>query len=167
MPYDDSCEEHHYTTYGTIAALLCAFFSGLNVVAIHGLSQFKREQLLFNSSIAGFVITLFSIPFEDESLVFHNISEVNFGILILVASIALFALFMFYSGCNHLSPTIFTMIRSSEIIVTFLLQAFVNKNLPTNLTIMGGILVIVSAVCVGLEEAVRTRVPSNTLKKIL
>ena len=152
---------------GCLAALSCAFFSAVNVVCVHGLPQFHRNTLLFNSSVAGFFITLLALPFDEKSLLFRDIQNVNMGQLTLVAGIAVISLFLFFEGCRNVTPTLFTMIRSSEIIVTFLLQAVVNHIIPSELTVFGGFFVMLSGICIGLEEAVRRRVRSNLLKKIL
>ena len=152
---------------GTTAALFCALFGGINIVCVHALTGFTPEQLLLNSSVAGLVTSFLVFPFDEKSQIFHSIHEVNFGKLIPITEIGLISMFLFFQGAFRLNPTIFSMIRSCEIIFTFLLQAFVNKDIPSNLTLVGGGCVIFSAIFVGLEDAVRRRVPYETLKKYL
>ena len=57
-----------------------------------------------------------------------------------------------------------SIIRSQEIVFAFIVQSYVSQVIPRFLTIIGASLVVISAMCIPLENFITEKLPQN-LKK--
>ena len=139
---------------GILYSSICAFTAAINVLCVFALKDhFESVSLIFNSSLAGLIFSIAIGPFHMDSKIFHGAtSEVHFGVLFGTSCLAILALYLFVTGGQKLEPTLFSFLRSTEILFAFLWQSFSTNSFPDGITILGGVFVILSCLLSGLEK---------------
>ena len=156
---------HYYL--GVVTSLIVAFFGGVNTVVVYRLRNFHVYALLFTSGLLGLFLSLIMCPLDPLSQMFHDPASANYPFLILSGSLGVIGLLLcIYSG-QILTPIIYAILRCQEIVLAFMFQSFISMQIPSWVTILGALLVVLSTVLIPLENLLKSVIPWEKLKKII
>lgn len=148
-------------------ALICALLVAINITLIKKLQNYDKCGLMLNASIAGVFASFLACPFDQKSKIFHDFLDAPFGATIGVSILAILSLFLFIFSCQMIDGTFFSILRTTEIIFAYILQAFVDHEMPNSLTILGGIFVILSCIFIAFEDYFVGKIPWTNVRKLL
>ena len=151
---------------GVLTSLIVAFFGGINTVVVYRLRNFHVHALLFTSGVLGLFLSLIMCPLDPLSKIFHDTANANYPFLILSGSLGVIGLLLcIYSG-QVLTPIIYSLLRCQEIAIAFMLQSLELRQIPSWVTILGSLLVVLSTLLIPLENWLKSAIPWEKLKKI-
>ena len=176
--YDTNPLIHNkYYYIGAASAICCMIFQSFARVGIRCLLKNQRtsssDLILFNHGVACFVMSLLiSFAIKGKQRIINSsegtdtydskqwISLFGFAILIIIQ------LCMRVKALHLISPVIVGFVRSTEIVLSYIVQVTFFATVPNVSAIVGSCLVLVSCVSVLIEDSILDIVPKR-LKNIL
>ena len=122
---------------------------------------------MLNAGIAGLFTSFLAGIFDEKSKIFQDFYNAPFGTIVGVSILAIFCLFVVIVSCQMIDATFFAMLRTTEIIFGYALQASFSQAMPNSLTVMGGLIVISSCSFIAFEEYFVSKIPWNKVRNIM
>ena len=128
------------------------------------MKSINHNILIFYAGIGGLFGTLCMVGFDKQSKLFYDFYEVNWGQVILIVCMGIFALWMSIISYQLVSPTVVAILKSQEIVIAFIIQCGFDQTFPYAVTVIGAIMVMLSAVIIPLEEAFLQKLPPKVAR---
>lgn len=126
-----------------------------NILVSH-CSTVSYVVLTFWSGVGGAVVAVvYGLTLDHEDLILSDISSLSVMDminLVLLSAFGLLGLLLLTRALHLLPPTTVAVIRVVEIVLAYILQAFIMNKVPNTLAIIGSSLVVVSVVGVSAEN---------------
>ena len=113
------------------------------------------------------MVVLIAHHFDSKSQIFHNLEAANFLYIVLAGIVGLLANLLAIKSYQLIPPTVASIVRCQEIVFAFILQAAFMAALPHFYSILGALLVVMSAIMIPLEEMLVRLIPNQRLRNIL
>ena len=156
-----------WNTYliGVVLALMCSFQGGAVNVSVAFCQDIPSTVLVFYSGLFGLGISFIGPTFDaSQRLLSPQIVDIPWqawGVMIFVSFSGLIAFVTMTKSLQMLQATIVSSIRSSEIILAYIIQTVVAEQAPSILAIAGAGLTVVSIIGLSMEEYCVKRMPES------
>lgn len=142
---------------GALLAISTAITGAMANVIIAKCEKVSSSVMVFFSGLGGVVLALvFSIFDKDNRIIFNftSISLEQWLILAMLGGMGIIGYFSMTRSLQLIPPTTVAVLRAMEIILAYIAQAVVMREVPDSLAIMGSSLVMLSVVAFALEELI-------------
>ena len=141
---------------GVIMAVTTATLGGFQSTILNYLNHLHSVILIFWTGVIGILECLvFAIFYHQDSLLFSgnylNLSLEFIWQSLILALIGTIALFITTKAYQLLDPTICSVLGSQEVLLAFMIQAYFFKDPVGIWNILGGLLVLISGLCISSE----------------
>ena len=141
---------------GAIFGISVAVIDGLTNVAISFCSEVNSLVLLWWSSVGGVIATIPTLAFDTNTRILSStitdISLTDWITFCILSMSGLFAYFLYTKSCQLIDPTLVAVLRSTEIIFSFLVQTQIMNQLPNYLEVIGAFLVLISVTLFAIQN---------------
>ena len=155
-------DDKHYFV-GALIALSTAIFGAVIYVIITEIGNYITTTLqLMYMAIFALLISLF-LPLVDETDRFFTskISDItahDYALYVGISCSWIFAYWLAFSSCRIIHPTIVSTLRTTEIVVAFLVECIVTNVAPEFSKVLGATLVLLAALALLFEKRLRNSV---------
>lgn len=152
-----SASDHEYYFVGALVGLCSALF-GASIYVITtkvGKEVTTTMQLLYMAFFA-LLISCF-LPFVDENDRFFTskmayITAYDWGLYVALSCSGIFGFWLAFMSCRMIKPAIVSTLRTTEIIVAFLVQSFLSNTVPELTKSCGALFVLLAALALIFEK---------------
>ena len=149
---------------GVAMSLGASCIGGLMNVSINYLKEVDSGTVYFWNGLMSIICSFAFLSFDQNSQIFFNMKNVDLetvGKLAALASIGICSNWMSTISYQLLDPTFCAVLRAQEVIFAYIAQMIVFHVIPCNISFIGAFLVLLSAVCMPLENFVKPRLPEG------
>ena len=148
---------------GAIIAIVAALMDGIISVSISWCAEVKTYVLLWWGGLGGFLAVLISFTTDENTMVLSpKIVEIPlshwlaFGLISIGGIIGFFCM---TKSLQLIDPTLVTFLRALEIILGYGLQIVIMGQVPSIISISGGLIVVFSVIAMGLYAKIHSKIP--------
>eukprot|EP00091_Calanus_sinicus_P015788 TRINITY_DN34506_c0_g1_i1.p1 TRINITY_DN34506_c0_g1~~TRINITY_DN34506_c0_g1_i1.p1 ORF type:complete len:134 (-),score=52.91 TRINITY_DN34506_c0_g1_i1:125-526(-) len=126
-------------------------------VIIAKCEKVSSSVMVFFSGLGGVVLALVFSIFDKDNRIIFNFTSISFEqwlILAMLGGMGIIGYFSMTRSLQLIPPTTVAVLRAMEIILAYIAQAVVMREVPDSLAIMGSSLVMLSVVAFALEELI-------------
>jgi len=160
--------DEDYNTYYYIGAGLAgsgALISGFLNLAINYCRQVNSVVLLLWSGLGGLLVSSLAFTFDSNARFFDaRLTEVSTGqwtAYFCMAGAGILSYFSMTRALQLIDPTFVAFVRSLEIVLAYLVQAFFMADIPEPTSVLGSSLVILCVILIGFEAKLMSFVPEK------
>ena len=143
---------------GLMLALGTAITGSLANVSIARCERVSSMVLVFWAGLGGVVIALGCTGFDSEAKIMFNISDIDeyaWPLLTVLGLMGILGHFSLTRALRLVPPTTMAVLRAMEIVLAYVIQALVMREIPNSLSVTGSGLVMISVVAFALEKILR------------
>ena len=140
---------------GVVLALSTAVMGAMANVCIATCEKVSSKVMVFYSGLGGVLISFICSAFDEEKNIVFNIFTVPTNTWLLLGLVGLLGVIGHFSLTRSLRlipPTTVAVLRSLEIVLAYIVQALVMREIPNGLSVTGSGLVLVSVLAFALEQ---------------
>ena len=127
-------------------------------VSIARCERVSSMVLVFWASLGGVVIALGCTGFDSEAKIMFNISDIDeyaWPLLTVLGLMSILGHFSLTRALRLVPPNTVAVLRAMEIVLAYVIQALVMREIPNSLSVTGSGLVMISVVAFALEKILR------------
>jgi len=143
--------------FGALLAISTAITGAMANVIIAKCEKVSSSVMVFFSGLGGVVLALVFSIFDEDNRIIFNISSISLEqwlILAMLGGMGIIGYFSMTRSLQLIPPTTVAVLRAMEIILAYIAQAVVMREVPDSLAITGSSLVMLSVVAFALEELI-------------
>ena len=150
---------------GAIIALSSAMCDGFLNITINYCQQVESFVLMWWAAIGGLIFSLIGFTFDTNARMLSpfivNISYQEWLGYVGIAFSGIIGYFCMTKSLQMVDPTVVSFIRALEIVFGYFFQAFFMMQIPTVLSITGACLVLISVLCITLQDVIINAIPEK------
>ena len=157
-----------YNTYYYIGAGIAgsgALISGFLNLAINYCRQVNSVVLLLWSGLGGLLVSSLAFTFDSNARFFDGrlaqVSSEQWTAYFCMAGAGILSYFSMTRALQLIDPTLVAFVRSLEIVLAYLVQAFWMADIPEPSSVFGSSLVILCVILIGFEDKFMSFVPEK------
>ena len=140
---------------GLLLALGAAVTGSLANVSIARCERVSSKVLVFWAGLGGVLIALLCTVFDQEAEIIFNISDIEdsaWPLLLLLGLMGLLGQLSLTRALRLVPPTTVAVIKAMEIVLAYIVQVLVIREIPNSLSVTGSGLLMISVVAFSLEQ---------------
>ncbi|XP_014216094.1 solute carrier family 35 member G1-like [Copidosoma floridanum] len=147
-----------YDAVGYVCAFLTTLFSAVNIVVLRKCSKIHYSVMIFNSSVWSIVAAalFFSLVPVDANHIGSELSALGrwsaWGMIMATAVAGLLGQILMVTALAIESAGKVSVARSFDIVLTYAIQIYFFKEIPTVSCAVGALFILFSVVCMGFER---------------